>query len=57
MYVEGLSGYSVEQADFKIAKWNASMDLLWSNIKGKVAYTLDGYFGNKLPVYGSGNVT
>lgn len=55
-HVEGLSNYVVKHADFKVAKWNVSMGFLWSNIKGKTAYEVDGYIANKLPVYGAGDV-
>ncbi|XP_016842871.1 uncharacterized protein LOC100679942 [Nasonia vitripennis] len=56
-HVDGLSDYVVKHADFKIAKWNASMSFLWSNIKGKTAYEVDAYIANKIPVYGAGEIS
>ncbi|XP_011504185.1 PREDICTED: uncharacterized protein LOC105367242 [Ceratosolen solmsi marchali] len=53
---DGLSTYIVRNADFKIAKWNITVDFLWPNVKGKTAYDVQGHALDKILVYGSGDL-
>ncbi|XP_058801889.1 uncharacterized protein LOC131670367 [Phymastichus coffea] len=58
LYVEGLSDYIVDYAEFKFAKMNLSIALTWSRIKGDTLYDIiAAKIMDFIPIFGKGNAT
>jgi hypothetical protein len=53
---DGLSNYIVQNADFKVAKWNVTVDFLWPLLQGNTSYDIQGHALDKILVYGSGDL-
>ncbi|XP_058807503.1 uncharacterized protein LOC131673500 [Phymastichus coffea] len=56
-HIEGLSNFTINNADYELTKSNVVIDLTWPNVKGNTLYDIQAMLIAKYPIFGVGNLS